>query len=53
MALIGPQSVFGRSLVIAEREDDFGKGGAETSLLDGDCGEVAYAGVIGIANTTL
>jgi superoxide dismutase, Cu-Zn family len=47
--LIGPQSVIGRSLVIAKREDDSGKGGHETSLTKGNAGEPIAWGVIGIS----
>ena len=47
--LIGPQSVIGRSLVVAKREDDLGKGGQETSLRTGNAGEPVAWGVIGIA----
>ena len=47
--LIGPQSVIGRSLVVAKREDDMGKGGHETSLRTGNAGEPVAWGVIGIS----
>ena len=47
--LIGPQSIVGRSLVVAKREDDLGKGGHESSLRNGNAGEPVAWGVIGIA----
>jgi Cu-Zn family superoxide dismutase len=47
--LIGPQSVIGRSLVVAKREDDLGKGGHESSLRTGNAGEPVAWGVIGIS----
>lgn len=47
--LIGPQSVIGRSLVVAKREDDLGKGGHESSLKNGNAGEPVAWGVIGIS----
>ena len=46
--LIGPQSVIGRSLVVAKREDDLGKGGQESSLRNGNAGEPVAWGVIGM-----
>lgn len=47
--LIGPQSVIGRSLVLAKSEDDLGKGGKEASLRNGNAGEPLAWGVIGIS----
>ena len=46
--LIGPQSIIGRSIAVHAGEDDLGKGGHENSLIDGNSGPVAGAGVIGI-----
>ena len=46
--LIGPYSIIGRSIAIAEKEDDLGKGGSSESLKNGNCGEVVAAGVVGI-----
>ena len=47
--LIGPQSVIGRSFVVAKREDDLGKGGHESSLRTGNSGEPVAWGVVGIS----
>mmetsp|Transcript_20450 Transcript_20450/g.72329 ORF Transcript_20450/g.72329 Transcript_20450/m.72329 type:complete len:162 (-) Transcript_20450:47-532(-) len=47
--LIGPFSVIGRSLVVYEFEDDYGRGGKEMSLVNGNAGSVMAAGVIGLA----
>jgi len=46
--LIGPLSVIGRSVCIAKRQDDGGKGGHESSLRNGNAGEIVAAGVVGI-----
>ena len=46
--LIGPYSIIGRSIAIAEKEDDLGKGGSSESLKNGNCGEIIAAGVVGI-----
>lgn len=46
--LIGPQSVIGRSFVVAKREDDLGSGGNPSSLTNGNAGEPVAWGVIGI-----
>ena len=45
--LIGPQSVIGRSIAIAEGEDDMGRA-YELSLVNGNAGEAIAAGVISI-----
>eukprot|EP00924_Labyrinthula_sp_SR-Ha-C_P014609 maker-scaffold_34-snap-gene-3.13-mRNA-1 protein AED:0.05 eAED:0.05 QI:0/0.66/0.5/1/0.66/0.5/4/329/158 len=46
--LIGPYSILGRSFVVYEKEDDFGKSGYEMSLVNGNSGEIIGFGVIGI-----
>eukprot|EP01029_Cantina_marsupialis_P028373 TRINITY_DN776074_c0_g1_i1.p1 TRINITY_DN776074_c0_g1~~TRINITY_DN776074_c0_g1_i1.p1 ORF type:complete len:164 (-),score=34.49 TRINITY_DN776074_c0_g1_i1:54-515(-) len=51
VALIGPLSIIGRSVVVNAGEDDLGKGGHEMSLTTGNCGGRAAAGVIGIASS--
>ena len=48
--LIGPQSIIGRSIVIASGEDDLGKGGHELSLTTGNSGPAAAWGVVGITH---
>ena len=48
--LIGPQSIIGRSIVIASGADDLGKGGHELSLTNGNCGPSAAYGVVGITH---
>ncbi|KAI9930039.1 hypothetical protein ASPWEDRAFT_23769 [Aspergillus wentii DTO 134E9] len=47
--LIGEQSVLGRTLVVHEGTDDFGKGGHELSKTTGNAGGRPACGVIGIA----
>lgn len=49
--LTGPHSVIGRSIIICSGEDDCGRGDHELSLINGNCGEIIAAGVIGIAET--
>jgi Cu-Zn family superoxide dismutase len=49
LKLIGPLSVIGRSLCIAKRQDDGGKGGHEASLRSGNAGEIVAFGVVGIS----
>jgi len=46
--LSGPNSVFGRSLVIHEDEDDLGKGSYEDSLTTGHSGKRVLWGIIGV-----
>ena len=46
--LIGAQSVIGRSIALYSEEDDFGHGGAELSLFNGDVGSYISCGIIGI-----
>lgn len=48
--LIGPLSIIGRSIVIYSGEDDFGSGGTELSLVNGNAGNVVAYGVVGISN---
>ena len=48
LKLIGPLSVIGRSFCIAKRQDDSGKGGHESSLRNGNAGELVAVGVVGI-----
>lgn len=50
VALHGPFSIIGRSLVIHERADDLGKGNSEASRTTGDAGARIACGLIGIAN---
>ncbi|KAM4584917.1 extracellular superoxide dismutase [Cu-Zn]-like [Odontesthes bonariensis] len=51
--LFGVTSVFGRSVVIHEREDDLGLGGNPGSLLDGNAGRRLACCVIGVASSKL
>mmetsp|Transcript_33105 Transcript_33105/g.47889 ORF Transcript_33105/g.47889 Transcript_33105/m.47889 type:complete len:192 (-) Transcript_33105:647-1222(-) len=50
--LTGPHSVIGRSIVIYNGEDDGGRGDHDLTLINGNCGEIIAAGVIGIADTS-
>ncbi|KAK0200607.1 superoxide dismutase [Desarmillaria ectypa] len=48
MSLNGPLSIVGRSIVIHTGTDDLGKGSTPLSLVNGNSGERAACGVIGI-----
>jgi len=48
ISLSGKLSVIGRSLVMHEKEDDLGMGGAPDSLTTGDSGGRLFFGVIGL-----
>ena len=49
--LIGPLSICGRSLAVHINEDDFGLGGSEYSLVNGNAGPVIGCGVVGISTS--
>ena len=46
--LIGPHSIIGRSLVVYTNADDLGKGGHDTSLINGNAGPGLASGIVGI-----
>ena len=46
--LSGPNSVFGRSLIVHENEDDLGEGHYEDSLTTGHSGKRVLWGIIGV-----
>jgi len=46
--LRGPHSVFGRSIVVHEDEDDLGEGGYEDSKTTGHSGKRIFWGIIGV-----
>ena len=48
VALLGPHSVIGRSMVVYAGEDDRGRGGHENSQQTGNPGPRIAAGVIGL-----
>uniref|UniRef100_A0A0N5AYC5 Superoxide dismutase [Cu-Zn] n=1 Tax=Syphacia muris TaxID=451379 RepID=A0A0N5AYC5_9BILA len=50
IALYGPFSIVGRSIVIHESADDLGKGGTEASQTTGNSGARIGCGIIGITN---
>ncbi|KAF9581470.1 Superoxide dismutase [Cu-Zn], partial [Lunasporangiospora selenospora] len=46
LTLFGPMSIFGRAVVVCEREDDLGKGAHPDSMVNGNSGECIAQGVI-------
>lgn len=46
--LSGPNSVFGRSLIVHKNEDDLGKGHYEDSLTTGHSGTRILWGIVGV-----
>lgn len=51
--LAGPLSIVGRSIVIHERRDDFGKGGTPDSLTTGNSGPRIACAIIGLKSTPI
>ncbi|KAK0451145.1 superoxide dismutase [Desarmillaria tabescens] len=49
LTLNGPQSIVGRAIVVHTGTDDLGKGGTPLSLVNGNSGDRAACGVIGLA----
>uniref|UniRef100_A0A7S2HM14 Superoxide dismutase copper/zinc binding domain-containing protein n=1 Tax=Octactis speculum TaxID=3111310 RepID=A0A7S2HM14_9STRA len=49
--LIGPHSVIGRSIIVKQGEDDFGRGGHELSLVSGNSGQRLAGGFVGICQS--
>lgn len=50
VSLVGPHSVYGRTVVVHADVDDLGKGGHELSKTTGNAGGRQACGVIGITN---
>jgi Cu-Zn family superoxide dismutase len=49
ISLFGEHSIIGRSVVVHDSEDDLGKKGDATSLLNGNSGARVACGVIGLS----
>ncbi|AUI80704.1 superoxide dismutase-like protein [White-tailed deer poxvirus] len=50
ISLDNENSIIGRALIVKENEDDFGRGNAEKSRIDGNSGKGIAWGIIGISN---
>lgn len=50
LSLFGEKTIIGRSVVITENEDDFGRGDSKEFKLNGNSGKAMASGVIGLTN---